>query len=135
MAGPKSGEGISCLIVAPEDMMKFKSIELLFKLSYLLMVCCHAGVMTIRLPHDLVDDELGVATDVKPLDPELDGDVEAVDKGLVPRHIVCGMEIQSNHIEESISLGGDRNNASPNPIESEGVIEVHAPVLLGNWGR
>jgi hypothetical protein len=64
-------------------MTKFKAIELLFMLSNLLTVCCHVGVMIVRLPDDLVDDELRVTTDVKPLDPKLDGDAQAVDEGLI----------------------------------------------------
>jgi hypothetical protein len=112
--------------------MKFETIEILHKLSKLLSVCHRARVMTIQLPHDLVDDELRVTTDVKPLDPELGGDAQAVDKVLILRHIVGRMEIHSNHIEESIFLGGDKHNASPGPVEPEGAIEVHAPMLLGN---
>jgi hypothetical protein len=70
MARPNLGEGVDCLVVAPEDMLKFKTIELLLKLSYLLAVCHHAEVVAIRLHHDLVDDELRVIMDVKPLDPQ-----------------------------------------------------------------
>jgi hypothetical protein len=33
------------------------------------------GVTIIRLPYDLVDDEIRVTMDVKPLDPELGGDM------------------------------------------------------------
>jgi hypothetical protein len=44
---PKPCEGVSHLVVTPEDMMKFKTIEVLLKLSYLLVVCHHAGIMTI----------------------------------------------------------------------------------------
>jgi hypothetical protein len=71
---PESGKGVGHLIVASEDMMNFKTVKLLIKLSYLLEVCHHAGVATIQLPHDLVDDELRAAMDVKSLDPELGGD-------------------------------------------------------------
>jgi hypothetical protein len=71
-----------------EDMMKFTIIELL-KLSYLLAVCHIAGITTILFPHDLVDDDLGVASDVKSLAPELGRDVHAIDEGLVFHHIVC----------------------------------------------
>jgi hypothetical protein len=73
-------------------MMKFKAIELL-TISYLLAVCRHAWVMTIRLPHDLVDDELRATVDVEPLDPELDSDTQAIDEGLIFCHIACCMEI------------------------------------------
>jgi hypothetical protein len=63
------------------------------------------GVIVVRLPHDLVDDELRVVVDVKQLGPRLDGNAHAIDVGLVLCHIVCCTEIQSSHIEESISLG------------------------------
>jgi hypothetical protein len=63
------------------------------------------GVIVVRLPHDLVDDELRVVVDVKQLDPRLDVNAQAIDVGLVLCHIVCCTEIQSSHIEESISLG------------------------------
>jgi hypothetical protein len=69
------GEGVSHLIVMLEDMVKCKTVELLLKLPYLLVVCRHARVMTIRLPHNLVDNELKVTADVEPLDPELNSDV------------------------------------------------------------
>jgi hypothetical protein len=114
--------------------MKFETIKLL-KLSYLLMICHHVGVVTVRFPHDLIDDELSVAADVKPLDPDLGGDVHAIDEGLILCHIVCCTEMPSKHVEELISLGGDQHKASPRSVESEEVVEVHAPVLPGNQGR
>jgi hypothetical protein len=60
---PESGEDVGHLIVTSEDMIKFKTVKLLLKLSYLLAVCIHARVVAIRLPHDLVDDELRVTKD------------------------------------------------------------------------
>jgi hypothetical protein len=42
--------------------------------------------------------------------------------------------VQLNNVEESIALWGDQHNASPNPIESERVIEVYTLVLLGHRG-
>jgi hypothetical protein len=41
----------------------------------------------------LVDDKLRVTADVKPLDPELSGDVQAIDKCLVLYHIVDCIEV------------------------------------------
>jgi hypothetical protein len=61
--------------------------------------------------------------------------VQAVDEGLMHRHIVSCMEMSSNHIEELISLRGDEHNASPSPVGSEGADEVHALVLPGNRCR
>jgi hypothetical protein len=112
--------------------MKFKTIKLFLELSVFLSVCHHAGVAVVRLPHDLVDDELRVTADVKSLDPELNSDAQAVDEGLVLHNIVGHMEVQSNNVEELIPLWGDQHNTSPDPIESERVIEVHTLVLLGH---
>jgi hypothetical protein len=53
--------------------MEFETIKLLFKLPNLLPVCRHARVVAVRLSHDLVDDELRVITNVKPLNPEHGG--------------------------------------------------------------
>jgi hypothetical protein len=55
----------------------------------------------------MVDDELRVIADLKPLDPMLGGDVQGVDESLVLRHIVGHVEVQSNYIKEPISLRGD----------------------------
>jgi hypothetical protein len=60
--------------------------------------------------------------------------VQAVDECLIRRQIVGCVEVQSNHVEESISLRGHQYNASPGPIESEVAVEIHAPVLLGDRG-
>jgi hypothetical protein len=73
----ESSEGISRLIVASEDMMKFKTIKLLLEFPYLLTVCCHVGVVTIQILHDLIDDELRVPMDA-----------QAINKGLIFRNIV-----------------------------------------------
>jgi hypothetical protein len=73
---------------------------------------CHA----VRLPHDLVDDNVRVTADVKSLDPKLSGNVHAIDRGLIFDHIVCHAEVQTNHVEELISLRGDQHNASPAPL-------------------
>jgi hypothetical protein len=96
---PKLCEGVGCLVVAPEDMMKFKTTELLLKLSYLLVVCCHVGIAVVRFPHDLVDDKLGIAVDVKSLDHKLGSNAWTVDEGLVFCYIVCHAEMQLNHVE------------------------------------
>jgi hypothetical protein len=83
----------------------------------------------------LIDDELRVTADVKPLNPKLDGDALAIDECLIFNHIVGCSAVQPNHIEESISLAGDQHYTSPGPVESVRAIEVHAPLLLGHQGR
>jgi hypothetical protein len=42
--------------------------------------------------------------------------VHAVDEGLIFDHIVCRMEMKSINVNESITLGGDQNDASPAPL-------------------
>jgi hypothetical protein len=135
MTRPKSARASTASLSHAENMMKLETIKLLLELSDLLSVCHHAGVMIVQLPHDMVDDELRVIVDVKLLDPELDGDAHVVDEGLIFCYIVGRVEVQSNHIEEPISLGGDQHNTSPAPAKSERAIEVHSPVLLGIHGR
>jgi hypothetical protein len=114
--------------------MKLKTIKLLLQLSNILSACHRARVMAVRLPHYLVDDEFRITTDVKSLDPKLDGNAHAIDECLVFCHIIGHEEVQSNHVEEPISLSGDPYYASPGPVESEGAIEIHALVLLGDRG-
>ena len=64
-------------------MVKLDAIELFLQASDCFAVRVHLGVVAARLFHDLVDDESGVASDVKPFDPKLDRDMETIDKGLV----------------------------------------------------
>jgi hypothetical protein len=73
-ARPESSEGVDYLIIALEDTMKFKTVELLLELPYLSVVGRHAGVVAIRLPHGLIDNELRVTADVELMDPELGSD-------------------------------------------------------------
>jgi hypothetical protein len=68
---PSRVRASATLLSPAEDMMKFKTIKLLLKLSYLITVCRHEGVLAVQLPDDLVDDKLKVTTDVKLLDLEL----------------------------------------------------------------
>jgi hypothetical protein len=80
-------------------------------------------------------NKVRVTVDVKPPNLELSGDVQAAHEGLIFCHIVRRTEMKPNYIEESISLEGDHNDASPHPIEGERAVEVHALVLSGLWGR
>jgi hypothetical protein len=80
--------GVSCLIVPPKDMVELETIEFLFRAPYLLSVCRHARVATTRLSHHMIDDELRVTMDVKPLNPKFGGDAQTISQGLVLHHIV-----------------------------------------------
>jgi hypothetical protein len=87
VARPEPGKGVDCLIVSPEDMVELEVVE------FVLPICSHAGVTTVGLSHDLIDNELRVSADVNPLNPKFDGDAQTIDQCLILRHIVCGVEV------------------------------------------
>jgi hypothetical protein len=70
----QAGEGVGRFVVSSEDMMELEIIELFLQAPNLLSTCHDAGVMTVQLSHDLVDDELKVVADVQPLNPEPGGE-------------------------------------------------------------
>jgi hypothetical protein len=55
-------------------MVELKTIKLPLQPSNLLSVYSHTGIMTVRLSHGLVEDEVRVTVDIKPLNPMLGGD-------------------------------------------------------------
>ena len=80
-----------CLVVALGDVDELEAVELVLESTDLLAVCFHFWVVTVRGFHYLVDDELGVASNVEASDSQLDGDLQTIDKGLVLCDIVgCG---------------------------------------------
>jgi hypothetical protein len=87
-ARPELVEGIGYLVVSPEDMVELKVVKFLLQLPNLLSVCSHAGVMIVWLSHDLIDDELRVFADVKPMNPKFSGDAQTIDQRLILCHIV-----------------------------------------------
>ena len=62
------GKCIGRLVEAPWDMIEFEAIEFVLQPSNLLAVRNHLGIMAAGLLHDLVDDQLGVASDVEASD-------------------------------------------------------------------
>jgi hypothetical protein len=72
-------EGMDCLIVSSEDMMKLETVEFLLYPSYLMPVGRHAGVAIGRFSQYLTDDELNVSTEVKPLNPDFGSDAQTID--------------------------------------------------------
>jgi hypothetical protein len=74
MAQLEPGEGVGRLVVSLEDMVELEAVKLLLQLSNLLPLCSHAGVTTVRLSHNLIDDEFRVSADVKP-NPKFGGGV------------------------------------------------------------
>ena len=61
------------LIEAPWDVIEFEAVELVLQSSDFLVVHNHLGIMVARLLHDLVDNQLGVTSDVEASDPQLHG--------------------------------------------------------------
>jgi len=68
--------------------VKLEALEFLLQTPDCFAICVHLGVVAAELFHDLVNDESRVASDVEPLDPKLDSDMETVNKGLILRRIV-----------------------------------------------
>jgi hypothetical protein len=77
-AWPVTGEGVGCLVVSPEDMVELEGVKFLLQHPNLLPICSHAGVMIVRLPHVLNDDELRVL-DVKPLNLKFSDNAHTID--------------------------------------------------------
>ena len=65
---------VGCFIEALWNVIDLEAVESVLQPSDFLAVCLHLGVVAARLLHDLVDDQLGVASDVKTSDAQLDSD-------------------------------------------------------------
>ena len=74
LAGCCFRERVGCFVEAPWDVVEFEAVESVLHPSNFLTVCLHLSVVAARLLHDLVDDQLGVASDVETSDAQLDGD-------------------------------------------------------------
>ena len=81
-------EKINSMIVLLGDMMQLDPLEFVRELVHLLVVCCHEGAFAGGLLHDLVNDQLRVATDIESCCAELDGDAESIHQGLVLHSVV-----------------------------------------------
>ena len=66
-------ERIDRFIEAPWDVIEFEAFKFDLQPSDFLIVRSRPGVVTARLLHDLVDDQLRVTLDVEALDAQLDG--------------------------------------------------------------
>ena len=93
------------LLVFVCDMVELEPVELVFEATYCIAVRLHLLVVAAGLLHHLVDDELGVSSDVEALDAELDGDAEAAEEGLVLCHVVRHWKVQTYHVLHVLSEG------------------------------
>jgi hypothetical protein len=62
----------------------------------------------------LVNDELRVPLDIETLDPQLNDDVEAIDKVLILFYVVGDREVELDHVAHANPEGRDENEASTN---------------------
>jgi hypothetical protein len=61
-------------------------------------------------------------------------DAQAIYRGLILCHIIGSAEMRPNNVKESMSLRRDHHYTSPDTVEGEGSIEVHAQMFLGGGG-
>ena len=80
----------------------------------------------------MVDDQLGVAPDVKPLDTQLDGDAQAIDECLILSHIIGGGKMDANYVPHAFLEGQNEDQPHAGAFLHQRSIEVHRPVLLVN---
>ena len=65
---------VGYFVEAPWDVIELEAVESVLQPLDFLAVCLHLGVVAARLLHDLVDDQLGVASDIETSDAQLDSD-------------------------------------------------------------
>jgi hypothetical protein len=85
--------------------VEHEAVKLVLKAPYLFIVGFHLRVTTARALHDLVDHELGVASNVEVSDPKFDGDSQAHDECLVFGNVVGGREMKPDDIAHVNSEG------------------------------
>ena len=78
---------VCILVVLAPDMVEFQAVKLVFEAAHCVTICLHLRIVTTRLLHHLVDDELSVTAYVEALDAKIDGDAEATEEGLVLCHV------------------------------------------------
>ena len=124
------------LVELPRNVVEFETVELIFKATYQFAVRLHFGVMTIRVLHDLVDDELRIAPYVETPHSKFDGDLQAVDKSFVLGCVVGGSEVELNHVTHMHSEGRDEEQTRTCPGLHQRPIKVHDPAFhldLSRW--
>jgi hypothetical protein len=78
--------------------VELEAVKFVLEAPYFLAVSFHLGVAAARALHDLIDHELGVASNIKVSDPELDGDSQPRDECLVFGDVVGRREMEPDDI-------------------------------------
>ena len=110
-------------------------MELVIESTHLLAVRLHFWVVVVRGFHYLVDDELGVASNVEASNSKLDGDLQTVNKGLVLCNIVgCG-KMYPDDVPYMNAQGQDEQQAGPNSRLHERPVKIHRLYLRLDLSR
>jgi hypothetical protein len=83
LTGRDFREFVGGLVIPACDVIELEAVKLVLEAPHFLAIGFHLGVAAARALHDLIDDELGVASNVKVSDPELDGNSQPRDECLV----------------------------------------------------
>ena len=88
-------------------MDEFEAVELVLESTDFLAVHLHFQVVAVRGFHYLVDDELGVASNVEASNSKLDGDLQTVNKSFVLCNIVGHSKMYPNDVPHMNAYGRD----------------------------
>jgi len=77
---------------------ELEAVEFILKPTYLLAVCLHFWVVAAGGLHHLIDDKLGVASNVEASNSRLDGGLQPIDKGLIFCNVVRCREVYPDDI-------------------------------------
>jgi hypothetical protein len=80
--GPPRGDlkqFVCYLVVLARDVVELQAEEFIFEALSFLAVSLHPRIMEARVFHHLVNDELGIPSDIEASDSQLDGDAQTVD--------------------------------------------------------
>ena len=96
-------------------------------------VCIHERALAVRVLHDLVDYELGVAVDVQAGCSDVDGYAEATDERLIFGDVVGCRKMEADCVLKFASLRGDQDDPGPRAGSHDRPIEVEGPVLVRDF--
>jgi hypothetical protein len=68
--------------------VELEAVKFILEAPHLLAVGFHLGITAARALHDLIDHELGVASNVEVLDPELDGNSQPYNERLIFDNVI-----------------------------------------------
>jgi hypothetical protein len=94
-----------------------------------LAVGFHLGITATQALHDLIDHELGVASNVEVSDPELDGNSQPYNERLVFGDVIWRRKMKPNDVTHVNPEGRDEEQTRACSCFHQRPIEVHGPEL------